>query len=73
MPKLGFGLHTILKMIGNFHEKFTFMKLWIFELGEILDQFQLNMSYRTQDMVILIHTTLFWRHFIELIILCEFL
>ena len=45
MPKLGFGLHTILKMIENFSEKVTFMKLCIFELGEILDQFQLNMSY----------------------------
>ena len=45
-------------------------KLYIFELGEILDKFQINMSYRTRDMASLVDITRFRRHFVALDILC---
>ena len=50
MPKLGLSWHTFLKMIRNFPEEVTFMKLYLFELGENLDQFQLIWVNETQDM-----------------------
>ena len=40
-------LHVILKMEMNSKGKFKVSELYIFELGVILDQFELHLNYRT--------------------------
>ena len=50
-------LHVILKIEMASNGKWKVSKLYIFELGVILDQFELILNYRTWDMFELVHVT----------------
>ena len=64
--KLGLCFHAILKMEMTSNGKCKVSKLYIFELGVILDQFELILNYRTLVMLELVHVTPKLRHFIVL-------
>ena len=53
--KLGLCFHAILKMKTTSNGKFKVSKLYIFELGVILDRFEFILICRTWDMFELVH------------------
>ena len=59
-------LHVILKIEMASKGKCKVSKLYIFELGVILDQFELNLNCRTLVMLELVHITPKLRRFIVL-------